>query len=467
MIFISTVQQKPCVVNSGRLFWNDSNQAVIMTDVPARDRSLRNYLSGIKVLQPLRVRNFRLLWIGSLISYVGAQLTLIAFPWLVLKLTGDPVAMGTVFALSSIPRVVFMVFGGAFTDRFSARTMMIWSTVSRMGLMIALTLLVLSGTIQMSMVYVIALLFGVLDAFFWPASSAIVPRLVVTEQLPAANALIQGISQMSVMLGPVVAGLIISLFSGGAGEDSTDLKGIGLVFLLDSVSFLVALLTLFLIRLQTDTESHPPFTLSSVYKSVSDGFAAMWNDLPIRIMTLVFATFSLFWRGPYLVGIPVLCDTRFEDGAMAFGLISSSYGVGALIGILAAGSLPKLKEKWFGILCLFDTAILGSAFWVYAITPTVNWAVFITAFCGIVDGYLMVVLISWLQARVQTELLGRVMSMIMVFNSGLAPVSAALAGWLISISLGGVFLGAGSILVGLSLFGLCVPVVRRFGMAPT
>lgn len=438
-----------------------------MTDVLAGDRSLRKYLTGIKVLQPLRLRNFRLLWIGSLISFVGAQLTLIAFPWLVLMLTGDPVAMGTVFALSSIPRVVFMVFGGAFTDRFSARTVMIWSTVLRMGLMIALTVLVFGGSIQMSTVYIIALLFGVIDAFFWPASSAIVPRLVVTEQLPAANALIQGISQMSVMLGPVVAGLIIALFSGDAAEGSTDLRGIGFVFLLDSVSFLVSLLTLYLISLSTDSEPQPPFTISSVFKSVLDGFAAMWNDLPVRIMTLVFAVFSLFWRGPYLVGIPVLCDMRFEDSALAFGLISSSYGVGALIGILAAGSLPKLNEKWFGILALFDTAILGSSFWVYAVTPTVDWALIVTALCGIVDGYLMVVLISWLQARVQKELLGRVMSMIMVFTSGLAPVSAAVAGWLISISLEGVFLGAGSFLVGLSLFGFCVPVIRRFGMSPT
>jgi MFS family permease len=436
------------------------------TNVSAGHRSPGKYLSGIKVIQPLWNRNFRLLWIGSLISYVGAQLTLIAFPWLVLKLTGDPLAIGTVFALTSIPRVIFMVFGGAFTDRFSARTVMIWSTISRMSLMIVLTTLVFTRTIEMSMVYVIALLFGVMDAFFWPASSAIVPRLVNTEQLPPANALIQGIAQMSVMLGPVVAGLIISLVSGDATDGSDDLVGIGYVFLLDSVSFLVSLLTLYLIRLSVVSEPQSPLTLSSVYESVAAGFAAMWNDLPVRIMTLVFMVFSLFWRGPYLVGIPVLCDTRFEDGALAFGLISSSFGVGALIGILAAGSLPKLKEKWFGILALVDTAFLGSAFWVYALTPTVNWAICMTAFCGILDGFLIVVLISWLQARIQKELLGRVMSMIMVFNSGLAPVSAALAGWLISISLEDVFLGAGGILVGLSLLGFCVPVIRRFGMAP-
>ena len=88
-----------------------------------------------------------------------------------------------------------------------------------------------------------------------------------------------------------------------------------------------------------------------------------------------------------------------------------------------------------------------------------------TACCGMVDGYLIVVLISWLQERIPKELLGRVMAMIMVFNSGLAPVSAAMAGWLMSISLTGVFIGAGSIMVGLSIFGFCLPVVRRFGIA--
>jgi MFS family permease len=79
-------------------------------------------LAKIGLLKPLSVRNFALLWAGSVVSYIGAQLTLIAFPWLVLKLTGDALAMGTVLALASIPRAVFMVFGGAFTDRFSPRT---------------------------------------------------------------------------------------------------------------------------------------------------------------------------------------------------------------------------------------------------------------------------------------------------------------------------------------------------------
>jgi MFS family permease len=435
-----------------------------MAQVSDTDGSRSEFLKGIKVLQPFSSRNFRLLWLGSLISYVGAQLTLIAFPWLVLKLTGDPLAMGTVFALSSIPRVVFMVFGGAFTDRFSARTVMIWSNIMRLGLMVLLTVLVFTGSIQMSMIYLIALLFGVMDAFFWPASSAILPRLVDADKLPAANALLQGIAQMSVMLGPVVAGLIISLFSADVEAGNADLTGIGFVFLLDSCSFLVSLITLYLIVLAVDDKPQPAFTLSSVYESVTEGFSVMWNDTPVRIMTLVFTIFSLFWRGPYLVGIPVLCDTRFEDGALAFGLITSSFGVGALIGILAAGSLPKLNEKWFGVLALFDTAFLGSAFWVYANTATVDLAVYMTAFCGIFDGYLMVALISWLQARIDKDLLGRVMAMIMVFHTGMAPVSAAVAGWLISISLEGVFQGAGSILVSLSLIGLCVPVIRRFGM---
>ena len=178
----------------------------------------------------LRLRDFRLLWIGETISVLGDQFYIIALPWLVLQLTGSGVAVGAVLALAGIPRAVFMLFGGVLTDRFSPRLVMLISNAARFVLVSLLALLVLTGAIQLWMLYLFALAFGFADAFFFPASTTIVPQVVERKDLAAGNSLINGMAQASVFLGPLVAGLAISVFSGTAvtidGDVVPDLTGI-------------------------------------------------------------------------------------------------------------------------------------------------------------------------------------------------------------------------------------------------
>jgi MFS family permease len=119
----------------------------------------------------LRNHNFRLLWIGEGISLLGDQFYLIALPWLVLSLTGNPLAVGTVLAMAGIPRALFMLVGGALTDRFTPRKLMINSNLARMILTGLLAALVMANLIQLWMLYVSALLFGFVDAFFFPAQT--------------------------------------------------------------------------------------------------------------------------------------------------------------------------------------------------------------------------------------------------------------------------------------------------------
>ncbi|MBD3645900.1 MAG: MFS transporter, partial [Pseudomonadales bacterium] len=190
-------------------------------------------LRRLPLFAPLADRNFRLFWLGTMISALGTQLTLIAFPWLVLKITGDALIMGTVIAVSAIPRAVFMIVGGAFTDRFSSRTVLLWVNWLRTLLMIGLALLVFMQWVPIWLIYFIALLFGLIDAFQWPASSAILPRLLPPESLPAGNSLVQGVGQLSLMIGPALAGLLIALFAAEATADMADLPGIALVFFID------------------------------------------------------------------------------------------------------------------------------------------------------------------------------------------------------------------------------------------
>ena len=130
------------------------------------------------MLRVMSLRDFRLLFAGSITSLLGDQFALIATPWLVLQLTGDPLALGIVLALEGIPRAAFMLLGGAITDRFSPRLIMLISDVIRFVLTGILALIVFTGTIQVWMVYAFSLGFGLVAGFAIPAENSIVPMLV-------------------------------------------------------------------------------------------------------------------------------------------------------------------------------------------------------------------------------------------------------------------------------------------------
>ena len=145
-------------------------------------------------------------------------------------------------------------------------------------------------------------------------------------------------------------------------------------------------------------------------------------------------------------------------------MIMSSFGVGALVGIIVAGSIALPKDHWLGRILLLDFLVLGSTFVAYGTTSNIELAMLVTAIAGFFDGYVIVILISWLQARVPETLIGRVMSVVMFCNNGLAPVSAAAAGWLLTISVAWTFLGTGLLLVALCCIGMAVPVIRQLGL---
>ena len=251
------------------------------------------YFRHWPLLQPLLQRNYVLLWSGSVISYIGANLTFIAFPWLVLKISGDPFAIGAVLALAGVPRAGFMLFGGALTDRFSPRTLMLLSTLLRMLVMLVMATMTWFETITLWQVFILAFMFGTLDAFFWPASNAILPRLLNKDMLAAGNALLQGCGQASLMLGPLLAGLIISVAS-----DEYELKGIATVFYLEVAGFVFSLLTLYLIRQSEIETTEERFSIRTMMRSLREGLSAMWRDVPVRLIAIVLAIFTLFFRGP-------------------------------------------------------------------------------------------------------------------------------------------------------------------------
>ncbi len=298
----------------------------------------------------LRVRNFRMLWIGQGISVHGDQFYMIALPWLVLQLTGDALAVGTVLALVAFPRALFMLVGGALIDRFSPRNVMLAPDALRLVLVTLLTLLILAGSIQMWMLYGFALLFGLAAAFFYPAQPALIPQLLEEDELQTGNVLNMGTAQLGIFVGPVVAGGLIALMDtgsvqGAAGSSHT--LGIAVAFGVDALSSLVSLVTLWMIHLPDTKKADETIgKKEGMFASIRAGLVHAWNDYPVRLLTIFLAAIMLLINGPFVVVVPVLSATRFAGGAAAFGIIMSAFGGGALLGMVLAGVLPKLPARY-------------------------------------------------------------------------------------------------------------------------
>jgi MFS family permease len=292
--------------------------------------------------------------VGQAISRLGDQFYLIALPWLVLQLTGDPLAICAVLAVASVPRAVFMLVGGALTDRFSSRTLMLCSDILRVLLVALMAGLVLAGAIELWMIYLFALVFGLVDAFFYPALNAMVPHLVKKEQLQAGNAIVQGTGQLALFAGPVVAGLLIAILDGGAPSGSAaksvpDMLGIGVAFGFNAFTFLVSVITLWIMKGDQPKSSQiEADTGESVWSAIRDGLIYVRRDRVLRTFFLVIAAITLLINGPIGIGVPVLAERRFAEGAAAFGIIMSALGGGMLVGTLLAGVLPRPAPSRLG-----------------------------------------------------------------------------------------------------------------------
>ncbi|MEV6682899.1 MFS transporter [Streptomyces erythrochromogenes] len=277
----------------------------------------------------LALRGFRWLAVGAGASLLGDQFSLIAMPWLVLRLTESPLALGLTFALEGVPRALFMLLGGAVTDRVSPRRVMQVTAAVRGLITALLALAVTTGTVQMWMVLVASALFGITAGFAVPAENSIVPRLVPADDLQAGNSVIMGLGQLAAFIGPSAAGALIGAFSHG-------LTGVAVALAIDTTTFAVCLLALHRIRVP---HHHTPAE-GSLMASTAAGVRHVWNDTALRAVFIVLAVVNFLVIGPLMVGIPLLADRRLHEGSLAFGLLMAAFALGNLVGYLTAGYLP-------------------------------------------------------------------------------------------------------------------------------
>jgi MFS family permease len=411
------------------------------------------------LLKVLTIRDFRLLFAGTATSLLGDQLTLIATPWLVLQLTGDPLVLGIVLALEGAPRAMFMLFGGAITDRFSPRIILLISDIIRLVLAVLMAIVIFSGTVQLWMLYAFGLGFGLVAGFAVPAGNSIVPMVVEEKDLEAGNSIVMGGGQLIGFVGPVVAGILIGSFSGS-------LFGVGLAIAIDAATYAISAIMLWLMRSGGTLSSLANIEdKETIWESILSGLKYVWDDTALRLMFLVIVAINFLFVGPILVGIPVLSDQRLAEGAMAFGLLMSAFAGGNLGGYLVAGSLPKPSGKIMRILLITLLTSFGIA---TALMGFINstWIDFgIMLLLGVGNGYITIILFTWIQTQTPKSMLGRIMSLVTFSSVGLVPVSQAISGVVSTWSLTLLFISAGSLIILMTTWTAAQPGLTAFSQS--
>ena len=401
------------------------------------------------MLTALKNREYRYLWGGQAISHLGDQFHLVALPWLVLAVTHDPLQLGLVLAAAGIPRAVLMLAGGAIADRVSPRAVMLVSDLLRFLIAGALAAEILTGQVELWMIYGLAIAFGAVSGFFLPAAEATLPRIVGRDTLEAGNSLMMIADQVAQFVGPALAGTLVAMLSGASGSRSNQLFGIGIAFAIDAATFLLSAISLWVMRPIPGfgSQNHP-------WRDVVEGVRYVAGNTTIRVMVIIIALANFLLTGPLLVGIPVLASQRLPEGAAAFGMIISAYALGNLGGMGIAGGTRRPSPR---ILGWVGTGIfpLFAAIYVALGMVTATWmAVALMVVAGVANGYLAIIIISSLQRMAPKNLVGRVMSLLMLSMYGLGPISQAISGAILQISLPGLFAAAG--------IGLMIPAVIAY-----
>lgn len=376
---------------------------------------------------PLKNADFRFLWIGSTISVFCDQFYFVGLSWLVLLFNGSGLELGTVLMLEAVPRAAFMLIGGAITDRISPKRILIVTAAGRMLLVTATAVLSYLHLLQLWHLYGLALAFGTADAFAMPAARVLLPALLSGEQLSAGNGLISSSAQACAIAGPAPAGLILRKWS------------VASVFAIEAVGFLFVILALWRVR-NVPPPAPENDSPGSIWKVILEGWRYVIKDPPMRSLMFLIIVLNLCVGGPFTVGLVIISKQRYGSAA-ALGMLLSSLAVGSLLGSL----LPAVMKFHYrrGLILLSFGAVIGVEMIAMVLVHGFIPIMVLLAILGFGSGLTAVCFQSWLQARIDRNFLGRVMSIFMFATFGLLPISYAVAGALAQAKLSLMFMGSG------------------------
>lgn len=377
----------------------------------------RSYFNRIGLaFRALQAPNYRVFMTGQLASVIGTWIQIIAMGWLVYRLTGSALMLGTIGFASQIPSLFITPFAGVYADRINRKNVIIGTQVSSMLLSFMLALLVLTNNIEVWHIVAIAILYGITNAIDTPFRHAFVRDMVdKPELLQNAIALNSTLFNSARFIGPTIGGFLIAL----VGE--------GWCFFINGASYLAVLWSLFSIRIAFKPAQN---TRPSVWRELLSGLSYSYRTLPVRYMLLLVVA-SGFFCLPFQTFLPVYARDILQGDSSLYGILTGAYGAGALSGALFLAIRQSIK----GIPKLIATAALifpiGLA--AFSLSPSIGFSIALLVFAGfgMIAQYTSVNIL--LQIITDKDKVGRVISLYGMSFMGITPIGTILLGALAGV----------------------------------
>jgi len=365
---------------------------------------------GETTFSSLRIRNYRLYYIGQIISNCGTWMQSIAQAWLVLKLTNSGTTLGLITALQSTPVLVLGPWGGVLADRFSKRKLLILTQLAFGILALILGVLVATGAVRLWMVAALAFGFGLTNVIDNPARQSFVVEMVGESELKNAVTLFSSLVNLSRIIGPTIAGILITTI------------GLAPCFIVNGLSYGAVVVMLQVMRA---SELHPVARLAHARGQVIAGLSYVWSTSVLRDLLVIMAIIGTLTY-EYQVSLPLIAQFAFHGNAASYAALSASLGVGAVIGGLVTASRKKTSFQAVVLAALlFGAATLGAS-----LMPTLGMAVaalVIVGFCSITFSAMGN---TTLQLTSTPQMRGRVMSLWAIAFLGSTTIGGPIIGFI-------------------------------------
>ena len=391
-------------------------------------------------------KNFLVYWVGYLFSALGDAAYFFVIPWMIKEITGSGTMMGMFLLVVGVPRIILMLYGGVIVDRYDARKIMFLSDLLRAAIMTGILILMIIGSLNIYFIFVLGMFFGVVDAFYWPAVTAIRQRVVNEKHYLQSNSLLAGTWQITALIGPLLGAFLYRI------DD-----GIICVAVIIS-TFIMSAITLYYLKLSPLMKiKENQERKGSIKEDLKYGIRyVVQNQLVFTlIITMLFANVCFKMLE---VGLPFLADS-FKATEKEFGMMQSALGAGGLIVSFVLSFVmiirnPSPKASMLAISCQ------GLGLLLLGLTANYWQAIVAIGFIGIASALVSTIVPSVYQVTIPAEVMGRVSSIMLIVAQGAVPLAQATGGWILDI-VGPtmLFIGAGMIEMIVGLVALMTPAV--------
>ncbi|OQY08672.1 MAG: MFS transporter, partial [Marinitoga sp. 4572_148] len=285
-------------------------------------------------MNKIQKKNFLLFVIGRMVSLVGSGIQMIAMPLFILDLTGSGTQMGLFAMISMIPALIIAPFAGVLGDRYNRRNIMVSMDYIRGIIIVFLAYLTYIGKINLTILFSTQVLISILDSFFSAATSAMLPDIVPKDDLMKANSVTEGVSSASMIVGPVLGGVIYGLL------------GMQWVFILNGISFILSGFSEMFITYKKTSNLKSEINMKIIFNDLKESIIYIFNHSVLRSMILMAIFLNLLFNPMFVVLFPYTFREVLGFSAQQYGLLETMWTVGILVGnVLLAVFFSKYETK--------------------------------------------------------------------------------------------------------------------------